>query len=206
MKGESAVRLVEKGYDKIHMCYSSQRIWRSNLKEVALLTKRMEKGASILDVGCGAGAIAKILSKNGFNVTGADISSNMLRLAKKALPKARFYKMDMRRLKLPKDSFDAITCFYAIIHVPRQYHLKVLKGFRRILKPSGLLLISMSTGPAEGTIADWQDWGAPMYWSQFGKRRNIQLVRKAGFKVLWNRVDSTGPKDDRHLYILAQKR
>ncbi len=41
-----------------------------------------------------------------------------------------------------------------------------------------------------------------MYWSQFGLEKNLLLLKKAGFDILWHRF--VGPKNDRHPAILAQ--
>ncbi len=95
-------------------------------------------------MGCGGGYISRLLVKKGFRVIGVDISGNVVKLARKNVPGAKFYKMDMRKLKFGAGSFDGITSFYAIIHVPRKYHLLVLKEFSTLLKPGGFLLLTMS--------------------------------------------------------------
>ena len=66
------------------------------------------------------GYISRLLVKKGFRVIGVDISGNVVKLARKNVPGAKFYKMDMRKLKFGAGSFDGITSFYAIIHVPRK--------------------------------------------------------------------------------------
>lgn len=56
---------------------------------------RRLNGASInvqrvVDVGCGAGPLSKALVEAGFGVTGIDVSKELLRLAREAVPSARF--------------------------------------------------------------------------------------------------------------------
>lgn len=46
---------------------------------------------SVIDLGCGSGIFASILSKQNFHVTGVDISQDMINLAKSAAPKASFF-------------------------------------------------------------------------------------------------------------------
>ncbi len=210
MESEKEVRLVERGYNKIYKAYAAERTDEHGFSRnmVFDLSKRLKAGAKVLDAGCGNGYTTKILVKAGFSVVGTDISSNMLKLAKKDVPKARFYRMDMRRLRFPKASFDAITCFYAIIHVPKRYHLQVLKSFNAVLGPGGYLLISMGLYASKPEPDIGSDWlGAPMYWSHYGQKKNLELIRSAGFRILWKKAErGPVPKWDRHLYILAQKR
>ncbi|MCC6323403.1 class I SAM-dependent methyltransferase [Candidatus Nomurabacteria bacterium] len=68
----------------------------------------LPKGAHILDVGCGGGRDAKYFIKKGFKVTGIDMSSVLINIAKKEVPKASFKEMDILKLDFPINSFDAV--------------------------------------------------------------------------------------------------
>ncbi len=194
--------IVKSGYDKIYREYARQRTIWDNKKELDDLVNLLPKHSKILDVGCGAGIpVAKFLINKGFEVVGVDTSKSMLKLAKKNVPEARFYNMNMTKLKFPENTFDAITCFYSISHVPRRYHSKILSKFFRLLKPKGFLLISTGLTETKSYVGDW--FGAEMYWSHFDKQTNLKLIKKAKFKIIWHR--SVGPKNDRHLFVLTQK-
>jgi ubiquinone/menaquinone biosynthesis C-methylase UbiE len=198
-------RIVESGYDRIYQLYHKRRVDRFwyVAPDIEALTKRLRPGSAILDVGCGSGYIASILQNKGFRVTGIDISTKMLELARANSPSSTFLRMDMKRLDFPNESFDGIVCFYSIFHVPRRFHLAILKLFRRVLKPKGLLAIHMGWGEWAGIEADWLGGGVPMYWSHYGKGKNLALVRKAKFKIiLWR---ASKQKDVTHLFVLAQK-
>jgi len=136
-------------------------------------------------------------------VTGIDISAKMLELARINSPQSKFLKMDMKRLDFEKQSFDGIICLYSIFHVPRRYHLGILKRLRRVLKPQGLLAIHMGWGAWVGIEENWLGGGAPMYWSHFGKGKNIDLIRRAKFHIILSKPSRQ--KDGIHLFALAQK-
>ena len=50
-------------------------------KWIAKTKQYLPTGSSILDVGCGTGTISILLAKEGYNVTGIDLSEDMLSLA-----------------------------------------------------------------------------------------------------------------------------
>lgn len=202
--------IVESGYDKIYKTYHKQRRvgsidvtkFSTNKKELNDLVRLLSKNSKILDVGCGNGPVAKFFTDKNFDVVGIDISRNMLKLARKNVPKAKFYKMDMTRIRFASNSFDVITCFYAVTHVPRRYHSKILNKFYKILKPNGYLLISVGMKDTKSWIEE--NWlGAEMYFSGFDKETNLKLIEKTGFKIIWSRA--VGPESDRFLFVLAQK-
>ena len=78
---------------------------------------------SILDVGSGAGQIARHLVKYGdpgTQVTCVDLSHEMLRRARNRLhtSRPRFAVADLTRLPFADASFDAVTCGYVLEHLP----------------------------------------------------------------------------------------
>jgi len=197
--------IVTKGYDKISQLYNDERarsFWHTDA-EVDTFSKCMPVGARVLDVGCGSGLVSSTLQQNGFRVTGIDVSEKMLELARKNSPASTFRLMDMRRLRFLPNSFDGVIGLYSIIHVPRRFHLGVLRGFRRVLKSKGFLAIHMGWGDYVGVEENWHGWGAALYWSHFDKEANLALLRKAGFQVVSSR--RSGQKDGVHLFVIAQK-
>jgi SAM-dependent methyltransferase len=199
-------RIVEEGYDRLCQLYHRRRVDRFwyVAPDLDSFVKCLPLGGAILDVGCGSGYIASLLEKQGFKVTGIDISTRMLELARSNAPQSAFLRMSMRRLEFPRESFDGVLCLYSIIHVPRRYHLGILKQFRRVIRPKGFLAIHMGWGGHVGIEENWLGGGAPMYWSHFGRGKNVALIRKAKFDIILSRASRQ--KDDTHLFVLAQRR
>ncbi|WP_416827310.1 class I SAM-dependent DNA methyltransferase [Ectobacillus polymachus] len=69
-------------------------------------------GKTLLDVGCGTGNIALPLAEKGYDVTGVDLSEEMLTIAQHKLVdfSIPLYQQDMRELELP-EKYDIITIF-----------------------------------------------------------------------------------------------
>ena len=108
---------------------------------------------SILDLGCGNGKIALELVERGYSGTylGADFSLGLLDWAVRDLPpgiKADFIELDLTAPSwdgiLPSTSFEMITCFATLHHIPG-YPLResICKNIRRHLAEGGKLFISV---------------------------------------------------------------
>ncbi len=97
------------------------------------------KVKTLLHLGCGGGHNDSIFKKH-FQVTGIDLSPEMLKLAKKLNPKVRDLKGDMRTLRL-KEQFDAVVCPDSIAYMltPRDLG-KAFKTAYEHLKPGGIFL------------------------------------------------------------------
>jgi ubiquinone/menaquinone biosynthesis C-methylase UbiE len=194
--------IVRKGYDKIAERYHAIRYTFDNKKELGEFVSLLPKNAKVLDVGCGAGVpVAQFLVDFGFDVTGIDFSKNMLKLAGRNVPKAKFLLKDMTKLDFEADSIDGLTALYSVIHVPREKHFSLFQSFHRILKPQGIMLVCL--GPDEWEATD-NDYGTEMFWSGYSPRKSLQLLKKAGFEIISNSALARG--GERHYWILARNK
>ena len=193
-------RIVRAGYNKIAEAYQTDRSIFEHKEELQRLASLLPMDARVLDVGCGAGVpVTSFLVEAGFEVIGVDFSENMLKLARRNVPKADLIKESMTSLGFKDDSFDGLTAFYSIIHVPREKHLSMFQSFHRILKPKGVMLICM--GPDEWEAID-EYYGTKMFWSHHNSERSLQLVKDAGFQIIFGRHILSG--GETHYWILAK--
>lgn len=194
--------IVRNGYDKRAEEYHANRHVYDNRKEMEEFANLLPKNGKVLDAGCGAGVpVAEFLVKSGFDITGIDFSKNMLKLARKNVPKARFIKKDMTKLDFEDNSFDGLTAFYSIIHVPREKHTLLFRSFHRILKPEGIMLVCM--GPDEWEATD-EYHGTTMFWSHYSPEKSLQIVKDAGFRMISDKILEIG--GEKHYWIMARNR
>ena len=100
----------------------------------------------LLDLGCGAGEpFPRYFLDRGWEVVGVDFSANMLRLAARYAPEMRSICADMTEVEFAPAQFDAITCIYALFHVPRARHPALFAKFHRWLRPGGQVLFTYAT-------------------------------------------------------------
>ena len=121
----------------------------SNLEFVRILTPYVfslgvVKGNRVLDVGCGFGHGSwLLLSAGAERVTALDLDESRARQVLRlcgSFERFRAFVMDAQRLGFRDESFDVVTCFEVVEHVPRPRVL--LADLRRVLKPNGTLLLS----------------------------------------------------------------
>jgi ubiquinone/menaquinone biosynthesis C-methylase UbiE len=80
------------------------------------------KYEQVLEVGCGSGLIYRELVPNLVNnqcYTGIDISSQMLKIAKKRFPQGKFHHGDAYALEFSDNSFDISICIEVLGHLPK---------------------------------------------------------------------------------------
>jgi ubiquinone/menaquinone biosynthesis C-methylase UbiE len=199
-------KTVKEGYNTIAKRYLAERTRDS--EDVRLLHDYMERlpaNAKVLDAGCGAGIpISQLLSEH-FHVTGVDFSEAQIELAKKNVPGAEFLCEDMTKLDFPENSFDGITSYYAIIHIPREEHQPLLANFHRMLKPGGLALLCLG---AENLMDDIDEnyLGTRMYWSHYDTETYLHMLKECSFSIIWSkRVEDATCEGAGHLFVLVQK-
>jgi cyclopropane fatty-acyl-phospholipid synthase-like methyltransferase len=200
--------LVQRSYDACAEAYGEAR-QREAAPELALLTSRLEPGAAVLDIGCGAGVpIARTLAQH-FVVTGVDISDEQIRRAKLYVPNATFTQGDMLSVAFSPSSFDAVVAFYSIFHTPREEHVLLFQRIHEWLKPHGYLLATLALH-AEEAYTEPDFFGVTMYWSNYGIDEYRALLERTGFEVLETTVLGHGYDDadapgERHPLIFARK-
>lgn len=101
----------------------------------------------VLDAGCGMGYGCALLVERGGarRCLGVDISEEAVAEARSAHggdERLEFEVGDVTALALPDSSVDVVTCFETIEHVPGDAQPKLLAELARVLRPSGMLLIS----------------------------------------------------------------
>ena len=95
--------------------------------------------ARILDLGCGPGNMLDYLASNG-DVFGSDFSADALRFCL-GRGYRRLFRADFHSLPLISTAFDLITCIDVIEHL--QDDRKAIRELHRVLRPSGLLVVSV---------------------------------------------------------------
>ena len=110
-------------------------------------------GADVLDVGCGTGVVALAAARVGANVTGLDLTPELLAHAKEnaamAEIAATWVEGDAEALPFPDERFDFVVSQFGHMFAPRPE--VAVREMLRVLKPGGT--IAFSTWPPELFVA-----------------------------------------------------
>ena len=100
----------------------------------------------VLDLACGTGSLTAILSKQGYDMIGVDMSEEMLAIARQKDPGTLFLQQDMREFEL-YGTVDAIICACdAINYLTEEGDLeRVFKLVANYLNPGGIFVFDINT-------------------------------------------------------------
>ena len=117
----------------------------------------------LLDVGCGRGAILKLLASRANRAVGVDIDANARQLARAELmlagiPNCSLRKGDMYRLPFSDSEFNTIIIDDVLVDAKKP--VRALSEARRLLRPGGRLFILESvlkrtSRDIRESLADW---------------------------------------------------
>lgn len=156
-------------------------------KHVRLLQDHMglRAGVSVLDIGCGTGALLVELAKAGAQVTGVDTFEEAggidrdiaeARLRENRLD-ARLLTATAAELPFPDNSFDLAVNIGMLEHIPPDSRPHVLEEMVRVIRPGGHLFLI--AGPTRATPFDQHIPGS-LFSNWLSRERKVQISRKAG--------------------------
>lgn len=135
-------------FDQVSSTYDDIVPFFSFFGERLVAAAGVAEGHEVLDVASGLGACllpaAAIVGNNG-RVVGIDISREMVDNLNRAVEAFGFRNanaelMDAEALQFADDSFDVVTCAFAVFFFPNR--VRAFSEFARVLRPGGTLALS----------------------------------------------------------------
>lgn len=180
-------RDVQQEYDKLAPRYD--RRWRHyierSVEETIARIPPLPPAASVLDAGCGTGALLRELARRDadLRLTGLDLSAAMTAAGSEAAPHLNFVVGDTEALPFPSASFDLVVSSSSFHFWPSP--TIALAELRRVLRAGGTVVITdWCDDFLVCRICDrWLRWTDPAYRQMFGTSELAALVRAAGFQL-----------------------
>ncbi len=225
MKKDYANYILQKNKENYNLIAEDYARSRNFIWDMEKISTYLEQNDKILDIGCGSGRMVKILKDKNIDYVGIDISEALIKIARKRYPNNNFMVGDGLSLSFPDCTFDKIFCIRTFHHIPSpNLRIKFLKGIAKVLKPNGLLVITVwnlwglkskrnikavlkniflkMIGRSNLDIKDaWVPWADKVnrYYHFFTKRELRQLCKKVGIEI--QSINFT-PAD---IYLIAKK-
>lgn len=148
MRKEVADKILaetEAGYDRIADKFSGTRkfFWR----DLESIRDYVRDGDKVLDFGCGNGRLLEILGNTKIEYVGADVSADLLDIARAKYPDAdrQFLKITgSDKLPFPEGYFNIVFSIAVFHHLPgRELRLEIVKELVRVLKPGSCMVVTV---------------------------------------------------------------
>ena len=157
---------------------------------------QVKPGQRVVHVGVGTGKtqaqLARATAPYGY-VCGVDIASVLLHLTAQRV-QTPLSMADARALPFYSACFDGLLCSYVLDLLPADDLIYVLKGFARVLKPGGrMVLVSLTEGSnllSRLFIALWKGiyWLNPLVCGGCRPLQLAPLVAQTGFTIVHSEV------------------
>jgi len=99
------------------------------------------RGLKLLDVGCGTGVLHKFLVGSGLNISGVDIATAPLELARITNPEVQYIKFDGKTLPFEKNTFDITIAVCVFHHIPVIERSALVAEMKRVTRYGGIFCI-----------------------------------------------------------------
>ena len=151
--------------------YAEPRLYLEQRAElVERLGRRLERGALVLDLCCGDGALGLVLLEHGFRYRGSDLEPRMVEAATRLLAGRGEVEVGDLDTYVPPEPVDATTLFRAIYY--SRDHRALFTRIRSFTRVKIVFDVNPRTHPLAGFVADlkaagWEDVVArPLFASQ----------------------------------------
>ena len=146
------------------------------------ISKDYIKDKNVLDIGCWVGGYELLINEYACQITAIDIEERALAVAKKSFPNIIFLKASVLELPFPDDSFDVVTMWAVIEHIPKGTEIKALKEINRVLKKNGIFCLNTMNNHWLSKLLD------PAYFLKDHRHYNIKILEEmlycTGFKII----------------------
>jgi len=154
--------------------------------------KRIKPGERVIDIGCGAGAVAhSVVERSGAQVVGIDLSINKIKKAREQYPHPllKFCVGDALR-DLPEDHFEVIILSNVLEHLPKRPDF--LRRLVEVHKPSRIL-IRVPTFEKNWQIPCKQElgvkwWGDNTHKTEYTQESFAAEMESAGLKITYKEI------------------
>ncbi len=139
----------------------------------------------VLELACGPGIITRYLLRKrpDLNMLATDVAPNMLEIAAKNNPTARFQLLDSRNILSLDQTFDALVIGFCIPYMPDEDVQKLLADGFQLLNENGILYLSFISGDASLSGPRTGSSGDSMYFYYHRTEHIRENLTKNGFAI-----------------------
>jgi len=181
------ISLNRKAWNNVAEKYDNAKYSKINPVFQFFCRELPERG-SILDIGSGTGLpFARLFLEKGFTYLGIDISSQMIKIAKKNVPLANFKELSMTDLNL-NEEFDGVFSHYTMLLLTPDMFKDVARRIVKSLKSNGFFYLSLNEPLVKKVDLDedviCEIMGERMYSRAYTEEEILDIFTVLGLKKL----------------------
>lgn len=174
----------------------------------------LAKGDRVLDAGCASGRDTALLEERGFNVTGIDLSSGLIKLAREKHPNITFVEGSFLKMDFPDNSFEGVWAHASLVHLETEEDTnRAVEEFYRVLTDEGIIhiLVKAQTGEKKTAVVSDSLSGHDRFFQYYTQTEVREMLEKIGFVVIhleqYKETDKTpdGRPEVEWILVLAKK-
>jgi len=130
-------------------------------------TLNLEDFDSIIDIGCGTGALCSVLDDKGLNVTGLDTAEKMIKVAKKKNKNSSIHFVQgdiLETIPFEKNTFDIAIASYVAHGLKKEDRLKMYNAMKHIAKDYVIFHDYNKKRNPITSIIEWAEGGDYFYF------------------------------------------
>lgn len=166
--------IERKRFARVYDLFNSFKSYKKESKFLSKLIKENfgSRKINLLDVGCGTASHIKFMHTKNINITGIDFNPDMITIARKKAPYAKFKVANMLSYKF-KSKFEVITALFSVFgyNLSKEDLRKAIQNSYNHLLNKGFLLFDMGfvkdTYPGKFTTTSFDEF----------RRGTLKLVR-----------------------------
>ncbi|MEO5821168.1 MAG: class I SAM-dependent methyltransferase [Vicinamibacteraceae bacterium] len=184
---DDPTRLTRGTYDVVAPRYLEKARDRGALRpHLDAFVAALTPGSRVVDLGAGPGFDTALLVGRGLRAIGIDFSLGMLRAGVGESPGARL-QGDARRLPVATGSMEGVWANASLLHLGREDALRALADVRRILRPGGILFVSVKAG--DGAATETARYGLPRFFQYWSDADLDAALEGHAFQILTRSTD-----------------
>lgn len=168
------------------MRFQNFALWQSFAHRTLNVIRKYKQNGNLLDVGCNVGIFVQEAQKYGFESYGVDFSEKAIQYGEMKLGlSGKLSKGTVIDQKYPNDYWDIITYMQCFEHL--EDPVTELKEVRRVIKPSGILIIDIPRFFSIWRVLlgkHWYCFSPNQHIWQCGRRGVSSILEREGFKVI----------------------
>ncbi|MCK8663759.1 class I SAM-dependent methyltransferase [Pseudomonas azerbaijanoccidens] len=187
-------------YNENSESYSNKTLDLQLTEQWNAFSHLMNKGGSILDIGCGSGRDMIKFQSLGFTTEGLEPSPLMAKIARKNT-NSIVHEIPVEQLSTI-ERYDGIWACASLLHVHKNHISHSIENILRALKNDGLLYFSLKTGTGQKRQSDdrlFTYYDKTAILSLLEKFKNIKIIR------IWSTQDAGQRTENEWLNCILRK-